>query len=225
MRTEFILHKFFYRKTVERLERKEVVLKRKSVSVYTFLVYRIIFCLIIFLLFFNLPYIIMPYNLILASVLTIVYYIASEYIYYNIPIKDKAREIEKDALYYFQLLSLALDQSSIKMAIKLTSETVDSEFSKELGHIVTETNKGKQMNQLLLDYANLIPSSHVQMMIRYFAEELNVADTELSSFSIQLEDLKQVISARKKRKFLRFIVEICILFVIYIVFIFINVKI
>ena len=68
-------------------------------------------------------------------------------------IEKRRRVLEKDSLYFFEILVLSLEAGrNIKTAIEVTTNNIDSELSDEFKKVVKDVNYGKDLKRILIQF-------------------------------------------------------------------------
>ena len=141
----------------------------------TFMNIRIIFTAIVFLIIIyisNFGYIIAPFIALAA-------YILFEYIFLDIPLKKRAKELEHEALYFFEILTLTLESGrNLERSLAVTVDNVDSTLSLEFAKTLNEMKYGKTLIEALENMKKRIPSETINNII------LNMTQTSIFGSSI-----------------------------------------
>jgi tight adherence protein C len=187
-----------YRKSeIERTQKKIEMLPNYSLKATSFLSIRLITSLILFfliLLVFKAGYLVSP-------ALALIYYYAFEYLFLDIPLQKRTKQLDREALTFFEILTLTLESGrDLEKALEITVENVNSELSQELKRTLYEVKFGKSLLEALRDTKKRIPSETVNNII------LNITQTNIFGNSIietmyaQIDFLrdKQVLSIRER---------------------------
>ena len=128
----------------------------KKININEFLTVRIILSLfIVSIYYFNSGYFIAP-------ILTFLFYIFFEYICIDVKIKKRARKLESDAIFFFEVLNLTIQsERNLKLCISITSKSIDSDLSTEFKRMLDEVGYGKSLTEGLRDLMKRIPSKSV----------------------------------------------------------------
>ena len=134
------------------------LLQHSKININEFLTVRIILSLLIFIIsiyYFNSGYFIAP-------ILTFLFYIFFEYICIDVKIKKRARKLESDAIFFFEVLNLTIQsERNLKLCISITSKSIDSDLSTEFKRMIDEVGYGKSLTEGLRDLMKRIPSKSV----------------------------------------------------------------
>ena len=109
-------------------------------------------------------------------------------------IETRTRTLEKDSLYFFEILALSLEAGrSIKTAIEVTTKNIDSELSDEFKKVVNDVNFGKDLDEALEDLKYRIPSDTVNNII------LNIRQSNIFGNNIIDTVYSEIAYIREKR--------------------------
>ena len=162
----------------------------KKFDAVTFLTIRILttilLALILFVFYYS-KYIIIPF-------IIIIYYYLFYYIFITVPISKRIKKLDKDALEYFEVLTLSLESGkNLENSLELTCYNIDNELSKEFKKCLIETKFGKSLMESLNDLKKRIPSETVNNII------LNITQTSVFGSSIIDTMNQQVEYLREKQ--------------------------
>ena len=157
--------KLFSNKTIERFKKKNMALginnKTTYVSdlslyflvIFIALVVSIVFCYHKFYLILILP---------IAAALLF------EFMYYDVRLAKRKDLLNKEALFFFQILSLTLESgNNLKGAIELTTSSISNELSLEFKKALSDIRMGSTMNEALLDLEKRVPSEVISNYIEF----------------------------------------------------------
>lgn len=192
-----LVNKIYMKKTIERIKKKnELFGLSHNYNIDEILLTHITITLFIFLLL-----IILKFNLLASILITLIYYILAEYIFFDIRLNKRTRKLEKEALFYFQILSLNLESgSNLGKAIELTSNNVDSNLSLEFNKVIEDISFGKSLNESLEDLKQRIPSVTVNNIILNLMESNIYGSNIIESLDNQLSYLSDKILLGTKAK-------------------------
>lgn len=146
-----------------------------------------IFTFILILFIFDIGYILAPVAAILLHFLFFPLFIDSK-------IKKREKQLEKDAVYFFEILSLSLEAGrNIKTALEVTTRNVDSDLSLEFAKVIKDVNFGKDLDEALEELKYRIPSDTVNNII------LNIRQSNIFGNNIIDTVYKQIDYLRDKR--------------------------
>ena len=184
-------HSLYRKKTIEMAEEKMNLLgvnnKINAVSLLNIRLILTVTVFIIFLLFSNYGYIFAP----LAALL--VYFLFFP-LYVDKKIEKRVRILEKDSMYFFEILALSLEAGrSIKTALEVTTRNIDSELSNEFKKVLKDVNFGKDLTEALEELKHRIPSDTINNII------LNIRQSNIFGNNIIDTVYAQISYLREKR--------------------------
>lgn len=188
-----LLRKIYRKKEIENIEASIKMLgERNKMDAITFINVRIFTTIIIFLLCLymsNLGYLFAP-------IVSVIYYYVFHYILIKKPIKDRIKELDHQALYFFEILTLTLESGrNLENSLEVTVFNVDSELSREFKKALFEMKFGKTLIEALEDMKKRIPSETVNNIL------LNITQTNVFGNSI-LETMNNQISYLRDKQLL-----------------------
>lgn len=168
-----------------------------------------IFIFIVVLYFIDFGYFIAP-------IITIIYYKLYFKLFIDPLIEKRRKSLEKDALYFFEILSLSLEAGrNIKTAIEITANSIDSSLSLEFKKLVKDTNYGKNLNEALDDLRNRIPSDAINNIILSIKEANIFGNDIVKTVYSQVEYIRQKHILEAKAKINKIPVKISVISVIF----------
>ena len=190
-RQEFI-KKIYSRKYVDKVVVKVKLLGiGNNINPYNFLICRLIssvflFCLCLYS--FNYGYIVGP-------IVTIIYYNLFNELVLNSKIKKRTIQLEKEAMHFFEVLTLSLETGrNLVEAIDVTTSNVSGKLSDEFKESIREVSFGKSLSESLYDMQERIPSDTINNVI------LSLTQSNLYGNSIIDNLYNQIDYLREKRK-------------------------
>lgn len=190
--------KLFSHKTIERFKKKNTALGIRNKTTYVndltlyFLVIvmalalSIVFCYHRFYFIIFLPT--------LAA-------LAFEFIYYDLRLAKRKAVLNKEALFFFQILSLTLESgNNLKGAIELTTSSISNELSDEFKKALSDIRMGSTMNEALLDLEKRIPSEVISNIILNLTESNVYGSDMIKGLNTQIDYLnsKLILSVREQ---------------------------
>lgn len=125
------------------------------------------------IIFFVILYL-FPIGYIYAPIISVAYYYLIYYFAIDYQIKKRARKLEFEALYFFEVLTLSVETGrDLKSAIEITCNNIDSEISDEFKKTIKEVNYSKTLDEALKDMRKRIPSDNINNII------LNISQTSI----------------------------------------------
>lgn len=114
-----------------------------------------------------------------APIITILYYYLFGYLTLTRPIKARGRKLDREALYFFEILTLTLESGrNLESALEITVFNVESEISSEFKKTLFEIKFGKSLMEALENMKKRIPSETINNII------LNITQTSVFGNSI-----------------------------------------
>jgi len=149
---------------------------------------RLVFSLILFFyLIFSIKY-----GYIIAPLIAIIFYLLSEYVVIDIPLRNKIINMEKEGIEYVSSLLLNLKNSkSIRVSIKNSSRVINSDLSKEFSQVINDTKIGLTLEESLNNLSERIPSIFLQNIILNLKESNKNGTNVINSIERQLEAMEQ----------------------------------
>ena len=188
--------KIYPKRTIDRVERKIKLLGVSNhYNLFAILNFRVIISLILFVIILSVSDI----GYILAPVVAILFYYLSEKILLDYPIKKRAKKLEKEALFFFEILLLTLEAGrNLGHALNLTTANVDSELSLEFKKTLSEVKLGKSLNEALNDMKKRIPSEAINNAILNMVESNIFGNSIVVSLTNQIDFLnnKQMLDVK-----------------------------
>ena len=130
----------------------------------------------------------------IAPILTIAIYILFEYLFLDLKIKKRAKTLESDSIFFFEVLSLTIQsERNLKLCIETTCNAIDSSISDEFKICLKEVKLGKTLTEGLVDLMQRIPSKSVCNVI------LNIIEANEFGNSIEGALINQVNYLTDKR--------------------------
>ena len=183
--------KIYPKRTIKRVDAKIKLLGVSNhYNLFVILNFRVLICLILFVVILLTSSI----GYVLAPVAAILFYYLSEKIILDYPIKVRAKRLEKEALFFFEVLLLTLESGrNLKHSLDLTTQNIDSELSQEFRKTLAEIKLGKSLNEALTDMKKRIPSDAINNAI------LNMVESNMFGNSIKDSMVNQIDFLREKQ--------------------------
>lgn len=172
MKKEFPLaSKIYTKKAINKTKNKVKLLGiYNTLDPISFLNLRLITSIIIFFVILYL----FPTGYIYGPIISVAYYYLVYYFAIDYQIKKRARKLEFEALYFFEVLTLSVETGrDLKSAIEITCNNIDSEISLEFKKTINEVNYSKTLDEALKDMRKRIPSDNINNII------LNISQTSI----------------------------------------------
>ena len=153
------IRKIYRERDIKLIEDKINMLgDRRTFSAVSFMNSRLVTSIIVFLLvlyYSELGYV-------LAPIIAVAYYYIYYYIFITRNIKLRTAKLDKEALYFFEILTLTLESGrNLENALEVTVKNVDSELSREFEKTLFEMKFGKSLVESLHDMKKRIPSETI----------------------------------------------------------------
>ena len=190
-RQEFI-RRLYSRKYVNKIVAKFKLLGiTNNMDPFDFLISRIITSVILFCLCLYC----LDYGYFIAPIVLVIYYNLFNEIFLNAKIKKRNILLEKEAMHFFEVLTLSLETGrNLTEAIDVTTSNVGGMLSDEFKEAIREISFGKSMSEALNDMQSRIPSDTINNVI------LSLTQSNLYGNSIIENLYTQIDYLREKRK-------------------------
>lgn len=134
------------------------------------------------------------FGYLLAPIITFLVYQLFFPLVVDSKIEKRRRVLEKDSLYFFEILALSLEAGrNIKTAIEVTTMNISSELSDEFKKVIKDVNYGKDLDIALEELKYRIPSDTVNNII------LNIRQSNMFGNNIIDTVYSQINYIREKR--------------------------
>lgn len=183
--------------SLEKLDRQIAYLGNASFDATRFLSVRLLTTVMLALAlyyFTNLSYFVIPF-------IAIAYYYFLYYIMILYPIQRRSERLEREALNFFEILTLSLESGrNLEKSLEITVSNTSSELSEEFKKALKETKYGKSMVEALKDMKKRIPSETINNIILSITEASLFGSSLVDNMYGQIDFLreKQVLSIREK---------------------------
>ena len=148
--------------------------------------------LFISLIIFILSLLFLKNGYILAPLLTVIFYLVSEYLVLDLSIQKRGKKLEKEAIFFFEVLALTLESGrNLNAALQITSKNIDSELSKEFQKSLQEIHLGKSFTECMNDMKARIPSETINNAILNITQSSIFGNNILESLNNQLDYLRE----------------------------------
>ena len=193
-----ITKKFYLKDTIKKMSDDIKMLgDRATFSCSEFLNFRFLTTIVLFIFIVYTS----KWGYIIAPIVAIGYYYLIYYIAITSKIKKRIRDLDHQALYFFEILTLTLESGrNLENSLEITVFNVDSELSNEFKKALFEVKFGKSLIEALEDLKRRIPSETINNI------NLNITQTNIFGNSIletmnnQIEFLrdKQVLEIKEQ---------------------------
>ncbi|MBQ2873081.1 MAG: type II secretion system F family protein [Bacilli bacterium] len=135
------------------------------------------------------------YGYIIAPIAVVIYYNIFNEIFLNSKIRKRNIILEKEAMHFFEVLTLSLETGrNLAEAIDVTTNSVSGMLSDEFKESIREVSFGKSLSEALNDMQERIPSDTINNVI------LSLTQSNLYGNSIIDNLYTQIDYLREKRK-------------------------
>ena len=206
--------KYVYRdKTIEKLNNKIKLLGVNSkYDAITFMNIRIITSII---LFFVILYLI-DFGYILAPIVVYFYYTLLPSLYFDSKIKKRSRELDYDAMYFFEILALSLESGkNLITALRLASNSIESSLSLEFREVIREVNLGNSLDNALDDMKTRIPSDSVNNIILNIRESNLFGNNIIDTLYNQIDYIREKLVLEQRSYIAKLPIKISIISVVF----------
>ncbi len=190
--------KLFSNKTISRFKKKSMALGIKNKSSY---VSDLSLYLLIIIIAFVVSIMFCYHRFYLIILLPIGAALLFEFLYYDVRLAKRRALLNKQALFFFQILSLTLESgNNLKGAIELTTSSISNDLSDEFKKALSDMRMGSTMNEALLDLEKRIPSEVITNIILNLTESNVYGSDMIKSLNTQIDYLnnKLVLSVREQ---------------------------
>ena len=182
-------YRVYPKKTIKRVEAKiDLLGSTNSIDAFTFLNFRFglsCFLFLFLLIFFKHGYIIAPISIVL-------FYLISEKVLLDFNFKKRAKKLEEEAIFFFEILGLTLESNKhLKGALELTAKNIDSELSSEFKKTLAEVKLGKSFTESLISMKERIPSDSINNIILNLTESSIFGNNITETLNNQLDYLRE----------------------------------
>lgn len=183
-----ITKKIYSKYSLDNIRKKFLLLgiddKKKVLS---FLNFRLISSIVIFLIILytnNLGYVLGP------IIVGLYYYFLPNLLLDN-RIKKRKEKLERDAMFYFEVLSLSLESgNNLHNALLITSKSIDSDLSYEFRKVMEEVSFGKSLTESLDIMKQRIPSEIINNIILNIRESIIFGNNIVETLNNQIDYLR-----------------------------------
>ena len=208
------LSSLFYRdKTLEILNKKIKLLGiNAKYDAIMFMNIRLFSSLIVFLIVLNM----FSLGYIIAPILTYLYYKFLPNIYFDSKIKKRSKVLERDALYFFEILALSLESGKNLMnAITSTCKSIDSDLSDEFKQVIKEVKYGRSLDEALEELKNRIPTESVNNIILNIKESNIFGNSIIDTLYNQIDYIREKIILESRAYIAKLPLKISIISVVF----------
>jgi len=209
---EFI-SKLYNKKYIDKMIVKSKLLGvNNRIDIYDMIMVRLLSSIVIFIVMlytFN-------YGYILAPLCTFIYYNLFNKVILNDKINRRTVELEKDAMHFFEVLTLSLETGrNLSSAIEVTVANVDGKLSDEFKEAIREVTFGKSLTEALTDMQERIPSESVNNIVLSLTQANLYGNSIIDSLYLQIDYLREKRKMEVKGKISKVPVLISVISVLF----------
>lgn len=184
-----LVQKIYRKKDIEKCKTKLDLLGiTRKTDAESFLSFRLYTSLLVFFFVFLFA----EGGMALAPIVTVIYYYLIEYFTIDVKIKKREKKLDKEAYYYFEVLTLALESGrNLETAITMACTYIDSEISREFKETLKHVNFGKSLTEALSQMSLRIPSSAINNIILNVEQSNMFGNSIIDTMYNQLDFLKE----------------------------------
>lgn len=132
------------------------------------------------------------YGYIIAPVATVLYFYLFNEIFLNNKIKKRNIELEKEAMHFFEVLTLSLETGrNLAEAIEVTTGSVDGKLSDEFNEAIREVSFGKSLSEALNDMQDRIPSDTINNVVLSLTQSNLYGNSIIENLYVQIDYLRE----------------------------------
>jgi len=189
MEENYISKKLYSKKSVSDISKKIKLLGVSTkLNCYLFLNIRFFGTIILFLyllLFSNLNFLLIP-------VIALIYYFGITYILLDNRIIERQKKLEKEALNFFEVLTLSLETGrNLQEALSVTLASLEGELVDEFREVLREVKYGKSLTEALEDMQCNIPSDTINNIILSLTQANLYGSSIIKSLNNQIDYLRE----------------------------------
>lgn len=192
MDKSYISRKIYSKNSIKEIDKKIKLLGvSATVDTYSFLNIRLFGTIFIFILILFVS----RFGYVLAPLLSFAYYKLITYILLDNKINQRRIELEREAMHFFEVLTLSLETGrNLQEAIDVTVESGSGELNDEFKEVLREVKFGKSLTEAMEDMQENIPSDTIRNII------LSLTQADLYGSSIIKSLYNQIDYLREKRR-------------------------
>lgn len=192
-----LTRRIYRTKDIDAIEEKLNMLGERKLDVVTFLNIRLLTTILVFVLALYIS----DFGYIMAPAIAVLYYYAFYYLLITYPLKRRIKKLDKEALFFFEILTLTLESGhNLENALVTTTKNVNSEISREFEKTLFEIGFGKSLIESLQDMKKRIPSETINNIILSITQTNVFGNRIVDTMYGQIEFLrdKQILEIREE---------------------------
>ena len=204
--------KLFSHKTIERFKKKNTALGIRNKTTY---VNDLTLYFLVIVMALALSIVFCYHRFYFIIVLPTLAALAFEFIYYDLRLAKRKAVLNKEALFFFQILSLTLESgNNLKGAIELTTSSISNELSGEFKKALSDIRMGSTMNEALLDLEKRIPSEVITNIILNLTESNVYGSDMIKGLNTQIDYLNSKLILRVREQINKMPIKISVVSVL-----------
>ena len=166
-------------------------------------------------LFFVVLYFI-DFGYLIAPLVTALFYFLFFPIVLDAKIKKRSIRLEKEAVYFFEVLCLSLEAGrSIRNSLDVTVHNVEGELSREFNQVLVDVSLGKSLNEALDALRKRIPSDTINNVILNIKESNIFGNSIIETLYNQIDYIREKRILRAKAQISKIPVKVSVISVIF----------
>lgn len=158
------------------------------------------------------------YGYIIAPIVTVIYYNIFNNLFLDNKIKKRTIELEKEAMHFFEVLTLSLETGrNLAEAIDVTTNSVSGILSNEFKESIREVSFGKSLSEALNDMQERIPSDTINNVILSLTQSNVYGNSIIENLYTQIDYLREKRKMEVKGKIAKIPVLISVISVLFFV--------
>lgn len=208
-----VARKIYRQKTIDEMQsRIDLLGYQDSYSAIIFLNIRLLSSIF---LFFMIIYL-FEWGYVLAPLFTFLYYIFLPKVMIDRKVKKRASRLDNDAMYFFEVLTLSLESGrSLKNALDITAQNIDSELSTEFQHTLEEVRYGKSLTEALEELKKRIPSDTINNIILNISQSNVFGNSIIDTMYNQIDYIRDKKIMEAKAKISKIPIQISVISVLF----------
>ncbi|MEG0994888.1 MAG: type II secretion system F family protein [Bacilli bacterium] len=151
-----------------------------------------------------------------APLFTFLFYVYLPKLTYEKDIIKRCEILDNDAMYFFEVLTLSLESGrSLKTAIEITANNIDSKLSNEFKKALDEVRLGKSLNEALDSLKQRIPSDTINNIILNIKESNIFGNSIITTMYNQIDYITEKKISEVKSKINMIPIKVSVLSVIF----------
>ena len=215
MRREDFVKLIYRQKTIDRYKDKVEKLGTNSkYNMYKMLNTKFFTSILLFVVILYIA----KFGYILAPVAVYFYFKIFDYVALDLKIKKRTTIVEKEAIHFFEVLTLSIDTGrNLLEAIKITTSNVSGELSMEFGEALRQVTYGKSLNEAISDMQRRIPSDNISNIIILLNQSNLFGNSVIDNLYEQVDYLREKRKIEVKAKISKLPIKISIISVLFFV--------